>query len=129
MIYYKEMFLLSREEFRKTGIKEPNYNRHMIGDMYLQESCSLDKIIKAIGLEERGSFDYAVPQGWFEQHMNEWKDDPYKRAIWFYPRNPKEPGHLMGGPVRVYELLQDLQHQIVKEAFDLWVKSNTEEGT
>jgi len=126
MIYYKEMFLLSKEECQKMGIKDPNYNLHMIGDMYLQESCSLDKIIKAIGLEEKGSYDYAVPQGWFELHMNEWKDDPYRRAIWFYPRDPTERGHLMGRPLRVSELLGILHKQIVKEAFDLWVKTNSE---
>jgi len=128
MIYYKEMFLLSKEELLKTGIKNPNYNLHMIGDMYLQESCLLDKIIKAVGLEEKGSYDYAVPQSWFEQHMNEWKDDPYKRAIWFYPRDLKEEGHLMGKPMRVAELLGMLHKQIVQEAFDLWIKTNTEEG-
>lgn len=129
MIYYKDMFLLSSEEYRKTGIKVPNYNLHMIGDMYLQESCSLEKIIKAIDLEEKGSYDYAVPQSWFEKHINEWKDDPYRRAIWFYPRDPKEDGHLMGRPMRVSELLGILQKQIAKEAFDLWIKTNTEEGT
>jgi len=128
MISYKGLSLYTKEEYALVQKDEPNHNLHMISNMYLAPNTSIDKIFKAVGLEEKGQYDSAVPQNWFDQHYNEFKDDQYRRAIWYYPRDTKEEGHIFGRPIRIYELLEKLRGQIIREAFDFWKEAHNEEG-
>lgn len=128
MIYYKNLSLYTTDEYKLVQKDPPDHHLHMIGDMHLAPNTSVDKIFKAVGLEEKGQFDSAVPQSWFDEHYNEFKDEPYKRAIWYYPRDTKEEGHIFGRPVRIYTLLQMLRGQICQEAFEFWKEAHNEEG-
>lgn len=49
------------------------------GDLYLYTDFSRGQLYKAINL---GTFDYAVPQGWFEAHMEEIKSRG--GVVWYY---------------------------------------------
>ena len=51
-------------------------------------------------LEELGSFDYAMPQDWFEKCYSATGENPSGHIVWFYP-NKSLCYLLMGVPVAV----------------------------
>lgn len=52
------------------------------GDLYLYTDFSRGQLYKAINL---GTFDYAVPQEWYEAHINEIKSRG--GVVWYYAEN------------------------------------------
>jgi len=121
MIHYKEIWLVTKEEFKKAYNKEA-YNNAIINGLFVDtEHLSLADLAKTIDLDNKGAFDYAVPQGWFDEHQNEWRNDWTMRAVWFYPYDSKEAGHTMGKPLRIWEMFEMLKQQIYQEALELWI--------
>ena len=121
MISYRKLWLLTKDEFIKNNGKEPAYQEEVIKGLYFSGG-SLASLTDSINLEDKGAFDFAVPQEWFDKHYNEWKDDRTMKAVWFYPPD----AHIFGRPLRVHEMLKMLKDQILQEAAELWVEKNKE---
>ncbi|OIO43433.1 hypothetical protein AUJ64_02500 [Candidatus Pacearchaeota archaeon CG1_02_39_14] len=122
IIIYKKLWFATKEEFKESHLKEPDSHNLIVGDLYLDSgNLNLQTLVDAIGLDEKGAYDFAVPQAWFDEHLPEWTNNWTMRAIWFYP-NPPEPYHLLGELLRIYKMFEMLKDQILQEGFELWKK-------
>ncbi len=126
---YKTLWLCSREEYLEYHKEEPEENCRILGNLFLDNhNLSVGDIVNASGLSEKGQYDYAVPQDWFDEHFDEWKDDWTIRAVWFYPRDTKEEGHIFGRPIRLREIITMVEAEITREAVELWKGVDNEQG-
>ena len=62
-------------------------------------------IVKAMGLEERGQFDYALPQDWVDEMKKITGIYATHCFVWFYPRTGE--GSMFGRP---YPLTDEGRH-------------------
>lgn len=125
MIFYKKIWLLTKEEFiQDNAEEEPNSNMEVIPGYYLSTRTNLGDLTSAVDLETKGAFDYAVPQNWFEENQESWKDDWTMRAVWFYPKYIKGRASAFGEPLRVRQIIQMLHEQIAQDGIKLWIDSH-----
>jgi len=63
IIIYKKLWFATKEEFKESHLKEPDSHNLIVGDLYLDSgNLNLQTLVDAIGLDEKGAYDFAVPQ-------------------------------------------------------------------
>ena len=89
--------------------------------LYMSGKTSISDLTKAIDLESKGQFDYAVPQSWLDEQIR-FKQDT--KAVWFYPRDTKEEGHIFGRPFYVHTMILELKRLVDERITEIILKQD-----
>jgi hypothetical protein len=118
MIYYRhssssktEIGIFTEEEMKVMGKPLTSEGKICKGFYLNMEGLTLQQLVEAIDLEDRGVYDYAVPQKWAE--MNN-----FPKAVWFYPYEGENK--MFGRPYYVSTMLCELKEEILEKALSLW---------
>ena len=124
MIYFRNstiskegVCIFTEEEMKEMGKKITVDNTICKG--FFLGDLNLGQLAKAINLDERGAYDFAVPQKWAE-------DNYFPNAIWFYPREGEN--RLFGRPMYVSAMVYELKSIILERAMSVWNKHANEDA-
>ena len=106
---HKGISIFTEEEMKEMG-KETTVNNTICDGFYLGD-LTLGELVKALNLDEKGAYDFAVPQHWAEVNN-------YRSAIWFYPK--EGPERIFGRPMLVSDMLNELKSLILNRAMTRW---------
>ena len=115
---YEEIHLLTEEDLPYFVEKNRDWKDYeIIPGLYISPGNRLQDLVKAIKLDERGAYDFAIPQKMWEQYGDH---KGLGRAIWFYPHKG-ETGHIFGKPLTLREILAEFKVIVQKAIVDFFV--------